>query len=151
MNPRFILVPSIDDIPKIRPKNAFYAHLDGADCPTSLALHQQLKQIFELPEYFGDNMDALYDCLLDLEWIVEDNVILVIEHPDQLLIEHEENDPDLISDVLILFDEVAEGWQLYDGEEFTPKNFKIIMVASSKMKLLLEENEIEYELVSSTK
>jgi transcriptional regulator of aromatic amino acid metabolism len=86
-----------------------------------------------------------------LEWIVEDNVILVIEHPDQLLIEHEENDPDLISDVLILFDEVAEGWQLYDGEEFTPKNFKIIMVASSKMKLLLEENEIEYELVSSTK
>jgi len=88
--------------------------------------------------------------LLDLEWIVEDNVILVIEHPDQLLIEHEENDPDLISDVLILFDEVAEGWQLYDGEEFTPKNFKIIMVASSKMKLLLEENEIEYELVSST-
>ena len=95
MNPRFILVPSIDDIPKIRPKNAFYAHLDGADCPTSLALHQQLKQIFELPEYF-------------------------------------------------------EGWQLYDGEEFTPKNFKIIMIASSKMKLLLEENEIEYELVSST-
>jgi hypothetical protein len=96
-------------------------------------------------------MDALYDCLLDLEWIVEDNVILVIEHPDQLLIEHEENDPDLISDVLILFDEVAEGGNYMMEKNLLQKNFKIIMVASSKMKLLLEENEIEYELVSSTK
>ena len=51
----------------------------------------------------------------------------------------------LENEAFFYFSEVFENLKLN-----TPKNFKIIMVASSKMKLLLEENEIEYELVSST-
>lgn len=30
------------------------------------ALHQYLKKKMKFPEYYGDNLDALYDCLTDI-------------------------------------------------------------------------------------
>ena len=37
--------------------------LDFANTKTLWELHEQLKQAFRLPEYYGRNMDALWDCL----------------------------------------------------------------------------------------
>lgn len=37
-----------------------------------------LKEQFQLPEYFGNNLDALYDCLTELT-----DTVVVIEHEDQ--------------------------------------------------------------------
>ena len=31
-----------------------------------LALHQYFKDVFNLPEYYGNNLDALWDCLTDM-------------------------------------------------------------------------------------
>lgn len=38
-------------------------HLDGRRMGTRLALHEQLKDVLQLPEYYGKNLDALWDCL----------------------------------------------------------------------------------------
>ena len=37
--------------------------LDFSEIKTVLELHQYLKEVFALPDYYGNNMDALWDCL----------------------------------------------------------------------------------------
>ena len=37
--------------------------LDGKDFKTKEELHKVLKEELELPEYYGENLDALWDCL----------------------------------------------------------------------------------------
>ncbi len=40
-----------------------YFVLDFAEIKSLLGLHEYLKEIFSLPDYYGNNMDALWDCL----------------------------------------------------------------------------------------
>ena len=37
--------------------------MDFSEIKTVLELHQYLKEVFGLPDYYGNNMDALWDCL----------------------------------------------------------------------------------------
>lgn len=37
--------------------------LDFSEIKSLLGLHQYLKEVFLLPDYYGNNMDALWDCL----------------------------------------------------------------------------------------
>lgn len=41
--------------------------LDARELREKAAAHQYLKQALALPEYYGCNLDALYDCLTDLD------------------------------------------------------------------------------------
>jgi len=48
--------------------------LDAAKMTDKEASHAYLKEVLELPEYYGHNLDALHDCLeemTDVEIIVE--------------------------------------------------------------------------------
>ena len=40
-----------------------YITLDFAGIKTLWELHEYFKTVFQLPEYYGQNMDALWDCL----------------------------------------------------------------------------------------
>lgn len=40
--------------------------LDGAAAADRETLHRYLREQFELPTYYGDNLDALYDGLTDI-------------------------------------------------------------------------------------
>lgn len=49
--------------------------LDGQEFASSAELHQQLKDKLHLPDFYGGNLDALWDCLtgaiklpLELKW-----------------------------------------------------------------------------------
>ncbi len=49
--------------------------LDGSRYPDSRALHKALRGLLSLPDYYGMNADALYDCLSERReplrlWIV---------------------------------------------------------------------------------
>ena len=37
--------------------------LDFSGIKSLRALHQYFKEVFNLPDYYGHNMDALWDCL----------------------------------------------------------------------------------------
>lgn len=51
--------------------------LDGEHFTTVNEFHKVVKNKFEFPEYYGENLDALWDCLIDeiisepitLEWL----------------------------------------------------------------------------------
>ena len=40
--------------------------VDLSEVKTVEALHVELKEAFEFPEYYGGNLDALHDCLTDI-------------------------------------------------------------------------------------
>ena len=41
--------------------------LDGNRLSDAATVHTYLKETFNFPDYYGNNFDALYDCLTDLE------------------------------------------------------------------------------------
>ena len=43
--------------------------LDGTLLTEKETAHEYLKEILNLPSYYGKNLDALYDCLTDFEEI----------------------------------------------------------------------------------
>ena len=47
--------------------------------------HEYLKEVLNLPEYYGKNLDALYDCLTDL-----DETVIEIKMPEEQILDEEE-------------------------------------------------------------
>jgi RNAse (barnase) inhibitor barstar len=136
-------LPFKKDIETIKLRNTFKATIHGEYCTTAEKLYQVLQKSFDLPDYFGHNLDALYDCLLDLEWIVESKVVLIIEDFDELLSE-EEKDPDLLEDFILLLDDVVQSWDRFDSELIEPKQFTVYIIESEKAKNIMEDNGIEF-------
>lgn len=52
--------------------------LDGNLLADAAKVHDYLKEMLEFPEYYGKNLDALYDCLTDLA-----DVEITITAPDE--------------------------------------------------------------------
>ena len=52
--------------------------LNGNILADATQVHDYLKEMLEFPEYYGKNLDALHDCLTDLE-----NVEITITSPDE--------------------------------------------------------------------
>ena len=52
--------------------------LDGNILSDASLVHDYLKELLQFPEYYGKNLDALYDCLTDLE-----NVEITMTVPEQ--------------------------------------------------------------------
>ena len=96
----------------------FMATIDGNRCKTISELFKEISSVFHFPEYFGNNFDALYDCLTDLEWLGVDHIYLLITHP--ALICSEEDD----SQARIAFDELFK--DVLDSFQEHPIHFNII-------------------------
>ena len=45
--------------------------LDFGTCSTEKEIHAYLKEQFGFPDYYGENLDALYDCLTDFTEDIE--------------------------------------------------------------------------------
>lgn len=52
--------------------------LDGNILADAARVHEYLKEMLDFPEHYGKNLDALHDCLGDLE-----NVEITILAPDE--------------------------------------------------------------------
>lgn len=45
---------------------------------------RKMQDFFEFPEYFGDNIDALDDCMRDLSWLPQENIIIEFYHLNRI-------------------------------------------------------------------
>ncbi len=88
---------------------ALLPHVNGAD-----DLHKELSDILKFPNYYGENWNALYDCLRDFGWIDMKGIVLVHIAIPSL------SDFELKTYIEILF-ESAKDWK--EGDEHY---FKVI-------------------------
>ena len=50
-------------------------NLDFSNCNYISEIHKELKNKFKLPQYYGENLDALWDCL---DYYTNENLIVMI-------------------------------------------------------------------------
>jgi len=95
----------------------YIAVLDGSSCPTTKDFLKQIAIIFKFPSYFGQNLNALNDCLSDLEWLDKPNYLLIIDNSKEFL----KNEPGGIRDHIFNFlERIAREWAAvpnYEGED----------------------------------
>jgi len=65
--------------------NTRYVFIDGLLCDTMEKIYSTLKTQLSLPDYFGNNLDALSDVLNDLGWIKEKKVKMIVINKEALL------------------------------------------------------------------
>ncbi len=127
--------------------DVFVAHIDGSCCKTETDFHNEFQSQLNFPEYYGHNLDSLFDCLTDLEWIKEKNVILNITNFDHLLKGDSSKDyyPEAL--ILLIYDLVL----LYQDDENTPdksRKLYILIQNSPKIMELLNGADVEYSIIS---
>jgi RNAse (barnase) inhibitor barstar len=79
MTGRIDALKFVHDINAYRPDGAFVVRLP-AGLKSRDHLLTLLYELLMLPDYFGFNWDALYDCLRDFNWL--DTKLIVISHED---------------------------------------------------------------------
>ena len=58
--------------------------MSGKKCRTAASFYENINLLLALPDYFGANLDALYDCLCDLSWLPEHHVTIIFTQADQI-------------------------------------------------------------------
>lgn len=101
----------------------FAAKFDGNKTRTLAKFYRKIAKRFDFPEHFGNNMDALYDCLTDLSWIKQNKVKLFIKNIDGFLSKETEETK---GHILEIFADAADN-QLDDEN-----SFEVISVLDSK-------------------
>jgi hypothetical protein len=59
--------------------------LRGHKAQTTAALFDEMAAALQFPSYFGENWNALDECLSDLEWLPSDSYLLVFERAPEVL------------------------------------------------------------------
>lgn len=65
--------------------NIRYVFIDGYACKNIERCFATLQQQLSLPDYFGNNLDALEEVLADLDWINEEKIKIIISNSAELL------------------------------------------------------------------
>jgi len=108
----------------------YIAVLDGSDCKTLKSFLNNIGKAFKFPSYYGKNLNALNDCLNDLEWLDKPNYILIIKNSKEFLSKESEETRNHIFSFL---ERVSKQWANvpnYEGEEIYRKkaDFRIKML-----------------------
>ena len=78
----------------------------GSRMRTKAGLFQEFAAALQFPYYFGNNWDALHDCLEDLQWLPADGYVLFLSDSAQLLAE----DHNAVTILLQVLAQAAEYW-----------------------------------------
>jgi hypothetical protein len=80
--------------------------LRGKRCPNAERLFQECAAALQFPYYFGENWDAMSDCLRDLEWLPGGSYVLFVTNVNLLLAD----DPTSLSTFLSILTTVQAYW-----------------------------------------
>ena len=89
---------------------AFF-HIEGKNITRKEQLLNHAATVMHFPAHFGDNWDALEECLTDLEWIDGDGYVIYYDHIDGLLSGH----PDQFETLVEILRDSVKSWK-EDGE-----------------------------------
>lgn len=80
--------------------------VDLRGCADAHAALLGIAETLRFPEWFGENLDALSDCLNDLSWLSAEGYVVVLEHTD----DWRTQDPESFETAVEIFNEAAARW-----------------------------------------
>jgi RNAse (barnase) inhibitor barstar len=83
-----------------------YLEIDAAEIYDQAGLATALAEALEFPQWSGGDWDTFEDFLMDLSWIEEPGLVLVLKDCDALM----EESPDDFAAALEIFDDAAAFW-----------------------------------------
>ena len=57
----------------------YVSYLRGGRCQTDEEFFREISASFQFPKYFGNNWNALNDCLCDLDWLRFTKIFIVLD------------------------------------------------------------------------
>jgi RNAse (barnase) inhibitor barstar len=97
------------------PATVQVAEIDGNEAHTLKAFYTKIARSLRFPDYFGKNLDALYDCLTSLDQADKAEVVLLINHFPLLLSKEK---PDIRKSVIKTFEDAEIPANRYDKIKF---------------------------------
>jgi hypothetical protein len=76
--------PAKDMPPDLRSGEYVVVRMDGNDVTTQIGLFRAVATAMRFPSYFGENWDALDECLRDLEWLPARGYTLIVSNGDAI-------------------------------------------------------------------
>jgi hypothetical protein len=96
------------------PDGVCLVFLSGENLRTTADLMNSFAVAFGFPDYFGRNWNALYDCLVDLDWLPPAGYAVVISGANAILVDEpshpEFEEPSDLAVLLDLLHRVSEEW-----------------------------------------
>jgi RNAse (barnase) inhibitor barstar len=80
--------------------------VDLRACADAEAAMCEIAEVLRFPEWFGENLDALADCLSDLSWLPSEGYVLVLENTG----DWRAQEADTFDTVLEILNQTAERW-----------------------------------------
>ncbi len=80
--------------------------VDLRACTDTAAAMREIAETLRFPDWFGDNLDALADCLADLSWLPAEGYVLMLEHTA----DWRAQDPEAMGTVLEILNDTAARW-----------------------------------------
>jgi RNAse (barnase) inhibitor barstar len=94
----------------------------GAKSRTAADFFNECSAALQFPDYFGENWDALDECLRDLEWLPGDAYLLVFSQADLLL----DREAVELSALLKVLEHAGEEWAKAHDPQGVPRPFHAI-------------------------
>jgi RNAse (barnase) inhibitor barstar len=82
-------------------------HIDGKNISRKEQLLNHVATVLQFPKDFGNNWDALEECLTDLEWVDADGYVIYYDHIDPLLEKH----PDQFETLVEILRDAVASWK----------------------------------------
>jgi len=98
--------------------------MKGEKCRTPAGLFGEFAQALRFPDYFGQNWDALEECLADLEWLPAKGYVLLFTAAEKILSEDEED----YATFLEVMSDAGEAWA--SGLGSRPKPFHVVLAVA---------------------
>jgi RNAse (barnase) inhibitor barstar len=146
----FFILLSIESLNKLNTDNCYIAWWDGLEATEWNGFYDMVSESLFLPEYFGRNLDALFDCLSDLTWLEAQNVLIVLEHFEYMLSNEIPEKPEVLSDLILLLSEVIDHHrqkQEFMSQNSKQKSIQICILSSSKAETILKNNQIPFQFI----
>jgi RNAse (barnase) inhibitor barstar len=99
--------------------------LRGSKATTESDLFDECAAALQFPDYFGENWDALDECLADLDWLPGTGYVLIVVASEHLLAKEPKDRFELF---LKMLDRIAEEWSTpkKEGRTRSAKPFHIV-------------------------
>ncbi|NOT36113.1 MAG: barstar family protein [Saprospiraceae bacterium] len=132
--------------PTLNIPNCKIANIDGDCCRSEEDFHKEISNALHFPEYYGRNLDSLFDCLSDLEWIENENIAIQFSNFESILSDEPAKSYYQEALLLLISDLCSINNEDPSSEDLTKKLYFFIN-SNEKVVSILEDGEVSFELV----